>query len=542
MASSDWWKKAVFYQIYPRSYKSASGGATGDLKGIIEKLDYVASIGIDAIWISPFFHSPMKDYGYDVSDYKLVDPMFGTNDDFDRLLEKAHSLGIKIMLDMVMSHTSNQHRWFQDSRQSKTSDKADWYVWADPKPDGTAPNNWLSLFGGAAWSYDFHREQYYLHNFLPSQPDLNVHNPDVQSALLEQCKFWLEKGVDGFRLDVINFCMHDPQLRDNPPQDDPSVLSTQLLFRDPYGMQKHIYDKSQPENLVFLHKLRKLADSYDAILLGELGDDNASKLMHTYTIGDDHLHTCYAFDIIRALPHSVKSFTEAYNGMPSDIWPSWALTNHDTTRAVSRWEPNHLHHLQDDAAIMLTALLCSVRGTPFIYQGEELGLPEAPISYDQIQDPWGFFLYPKWVGRDGCRTPIPWTKDDRNAGFTDEDVKTWLPIPDEHKKHCVEIQENHPDSVLNFARKFLAFRKTQNLLQTGNIEFIETDDTTDSILCIRRFNDTSEQFAIFNLSQETRSFNPPKTFDDIHHKDMSKNADRITLEPYGFVFSSEMPV
>uniref|UniRef100_UPI003F6A0C83 alpha-amylase family glycosyl hydrolase n=1 Tax=Marivivens donghaensis TaxID=1699413 RepID=UPI003F6A0C83 len=294
----DWWRGAVIYQIYPRSYQDSNGDGIGDLLGIVQRLPYIASLGVDAIWISPFFTSPMKDFGYDVSDYCDVDPMFGSLADFDAVIETAHSLGIRVMIDLVLSHTSDVHPWFVESRQSRDNDKADWYVWSDPKPDGTAPNNWLSIFGGSAWQWDARREQYYLHNFLVSQPDLNFHNPKVQEALLDVGRFWLNRGVDGFRLDTINFYMHDEHLRDNPPLPKEMRNATIAPSVNPYNHQEHLYDKNHPKNLDFLRKLRAVMEPFGAAAVGEVGDaQRGLEIMGQYTRGTDAMQMCYAFEL-----------------------------------------------------------------------------------------------------------------------------------------------------------------------------------------------------------------------------------------------------
>lgn len=280
---TDWWRGAVIYQIYPRSFQDSTNSGMGDLAGIIARLDYVADLGVDAIWLSPFFPSPQKDFGYDVSDYKNVDPIYGTLHDFEKLITKAHTLGLKVVIDQVMSHTSDQHDWFVQSHADQTNDKADWYVWADPKPDGTPPNNWLSVFGGSAWQFDARRSQYYLHNFLVEQPDLNFHNPDVREALLDAGKFWLDLGIDGFRLDTANFFFHDKQLRDNPPYTGPQSHDVPMV--NPYAYQDHIYSKSQPENLDFLKEVRTLLNQYPGTTsVGEVGDGHRSfQTLSAYT-------------------------------------------------------------------------------------------------------------------------------------------------------------------------------------------------------------------------------------------------------------------
>ena len=292
-----WWRGAVIYQIYPRSFSDSNGDGVGDLPGITENLDYVASLGVDAIWLSPFFASPMKDFGYDVSDFRAVDPIFGSLDDFDKLVARAHDLELKVIIDQVYAHTSDTHAWFQESRADRTNAKADWYVWADPRPDGTPPNNWLSVFYGPSWTWDGRRMQYYMHNFLPTQPNLNVNNPAVQEALFDTARFWLARGVDGFRLDAINFAMHDQSLADNPP-----VLGEDAVRRRPFDFQHHIYNQSQPEMIPFLEKLSKVVSSFgvDRFTVAEVGGEQASSEMKSFTLGKGRLNTSYGFDFLSA--------------------------------------------------------------------------------------------------------------------------------------------------------------------------------------------------------------------------------------------------
>ena len=307
--NNGWWRGGVIYQIYPRSYQDSNGDGIGDLPGITQRLDHIAALGADGIWLSPFFKSPMKDFGYDVSDYCDVDPMFGTLNDFKALVARAHALGLKVMIDQVLSHCSDQHPWFVESRASRDNPKADWFVWADAKADGTPPNNWLSIFGGSAWQWDTRRCQYYLHNFLTSQPDLNFHNPAVQDALLDTVKFWLDLGVDGYRLDTANFYFHDAQLRDNPGEGapDPSKPDPAVNPYNPYAWQRHLYDKSRPENLPFLQRLRALLDQYpDTTMVGEIGDDDGLARVAEYTAGGDKLHMAYCFDLLG--PHHDAPF------------------------------------------------------------------------------------------------------------------------------------------------------------------------------------------------------------------------------------------
>ena len=502
--TQEWWRGGVIYQIYPRSFKDTNGDGIGDIKGITEKLPYVASLGVDAIWISPFMASPQKDFGYDVSDYCAVDPMFGTMDDFKVMLKTAHDLNIKIIIDLIYSHTSDQHPWFQESRKTRDNPKADWYVWADPKPDGTPPTNWLSVFGGSSWQYDSWRGQYYLHNFLREQPDLNFHNPDVQQALLDATKFWLDLGVDGLRLDAINFAVHDKQLRDNPPRlMSEQGKATQLDFLDPYSMQWHKFDKSQPEMLEFLKKVRALLNQYpNTMALGEVGDDDEIGRAIEYSSGGDKLHTCYNFSLCGANPNNVSAIREAvevFHARAKDsAWPAWAFSNHDLIRAVSRWSGGKF---QTDPKIakLLIALITSFRGSPFIYQGEELGLPDTQVAFDDIQDPWGKYLYPKWQGRDGCRTPMPWGGNNPMMGFSEEGSKPWLPVNPNYNDLTPEKQERDPYSTLSFTRAFLKWRKENPVMIEGDISFFETN-ISGVIGFIRGSDGAQKRTCMFNMT------------------------------------------
>ncbi|MBH1865977.1 alpha-amylase family glycosyl hydrolase [Stenotrophomonas maltophilia] len=495
MSHYPWWRGAVIYQIYPRSYLDANGDGVGDLPGIIERLDHIAALGVDAIWISPFFKSPMADFGYDIADYRDVDPLFGSLDDFDRLLAKAHGLGLKVMIDQVLSHTSIEHAWFRESCQDRSNPKADWYVWADPREDGTPPNNWLSLFGGGAWQWEPRREQYYLHNFLVDQPDLNFHHPDVQQATLDNVRFWLDRGVDGFRLDAINFCFHDAQLRDNPPKPADKRVGRGFSPDNPYAYQYHYYNNTQPENLPFLEQLRALLDEYPgAVSLGEISSEDSLATTAEYTRGG-RLHMGYSFELL------VDDYSAAYirdtvsrlEAAMTEGWPCWAVSNHDVERAVSRWGG---HPADPRLARMLVALLCSLRGSVCLYQGEELGLAEAEVPFEALQDPYGITFWPNFKGRDGCRTPMPWT-DAPLAGFTSG--QPWLPIPAEHRAAAVAVQERDPHSVLTAFRAFLAWRRSQPALLHGSIRFI---DSTEPVLLFERMLADETLLLAFNLSAE----------------------------------------
>ncbi|HET9535156.1 MAG TPA: alpha-glucosidase [Mesorhizobium sp.] len=498
--NAEWWRGCVIYQIYPRSFQDTTGDGTGDLRGVIERLPYVASLGVDAIWLSPFFQSPMADMGYDVSDYCAVDPMFGTMDDFDELVTEAHRLGVKIIIDQVLSHTSDKHPWFMESRADRSNPKADWYVWADAKPDGTPPNNWLSIFGGSAWEWDPRRRQYYLHNFLTTQPDLNFHCKAAQDAVLDATRFWLERGVDGFRLDTINFYVHSAGLEDNPPLPESERNDSIAPSVNPYNYQDHLYDKSQPENLEFLERFRALLDEYPAAAaVGEVGDaQRGLEIVAAYTAGDERVQMCYAFDFLspeKISASKVRSVLETFGKVASDGWSCWAFSNHDVVRHASRWgagEADRTAYLK-----VLSALLMSLRGSVCIYQGEELGLNEADIAFEDLQDPYGVRFWPEFKGRDGCRTPMVWDRSAPNGGFST--AKPWLPVPSEHLTMAVSEQQGDKTSLLEHYRRFLAFRRAHPALCKGEIEFLAAEG--DAIAFVRR--EGNEQIACaFNLGSK----------------------------------------
>ncbi|WP_413493601.1 alpha-glucosidase family protein [Shewanella baltica] len=494
MSELTWWRGAVIYQIYPRSLLDTNGDGVGDLRGIITKLNYIASLNVDAIWISPFFKSPMADFGYDISDYREVDPLFGTMHDFDELIEKAHGLGIKVIIDQVLSHTSDQHAWFVESRESRTNPKADWYVWADPKEDGTAPNNWLAIFGGCAWEWEPRRQQYYLHNFLRSQPDINFHNPDVRQAVLDNVEFWLKKGVDGFRLDAITFCYHDEQLRDNPAKPKDKRQGRGFSEDNPYAYQYHYYNNDRPQTIAFIEDLRKLINRYPgAVTLGEVSAEDSLAVMAAYTKGEDRLHMAYSFELLTDDYSAayIRQTVEALEASIGDGWPCWAIGNHDVQRVASRWGQGKQN---SDMVKMLNAMLSSLRGSVCSYQGEELGLTEAPIEYHELQDPFGKTFWPMFKGRDGCRTPMPWQQGADFSGFSE--VSPWLPIAPAHQALAVDVQESDADSMLNGYRRFLAWRKLYPVLVEGDIQFV---DTNEPILAFIRTLGELKIFVGFNL-------------------------------------------
>lgn len=497
-----WWKGAVIYQIYPRSYKDSNNDGVGDLAGITSKLDYIASLNVDAIWLSPFFTSPMKDFGYDVSDYCAVDPLFGTLQDFKELISKAHQLNLKVIIDQVYSHTSDQHQWFKESRQDKTNGKADWYVWADPKPDGTPPNNWLSLFGGSAWHWDTPRQQYFLHNFLTSQPDLNFHSMQVQDAILDAAKFWLDLGVDGFRLDVVNMYFHDEALTNNSVADSDEKVFVGVDPNNPFSKQYHVHQMCRDDNLEFLKTLRALLDQYPgSTTVGEIGAPDGLSYMAQYTSDGDKLHMAYTFELLsdKCDAPYLKNTMQRIENKLKDGWPCFALSNHDVVRSATRWTENSAH-VEAKIRAMLVFLLTQ-RGTPCLYQGEELGLPEAQVPFEKIVDPFGIEFWPVFKGRDGCRTPMAWENQD-DLGFGSKHSLQWLPADQAHKSLAVSEQQNSVDSVLHFVQSILLWRKKNTSLLTGSIKWLES---SDHVLFFERENKDQKLTVVINFSEQNET-------------------------------------
>ena len=530
---NEWWRGGVIYQIYPRSFSDSNKDGIGDLNGITKRLDYVVKLGADCIWLSPFFKSPMKDFGYDITDYCDVDPMFGTLEDFDALMRRAKELGLKLMIDQVFSHTSDQHPWFKESRSSRENPKAEWFIWAESKPDGSPPNNWLSVFGGSAWQWDTRRCQYYLHNFLASQPDLNFHNEEVQAQILAVAKFWLDRGVQGFRLDTANFYFHDKLLRDNPPWGDRPRTDGTVPLNNPYARQKHVYDKTRPENLGFLKRLRALLDRYpETTSVGEIASDDPFVTIAEYTSGNAGLHMAYLFNLLSPefSAQHIRSTVEGLEGLIGNGWPCWSFSNHDVMRVLTRWGGANP---PEALAKVLFALLLSLRGSVCIYEGEELGLTEADIPFEKLQDPYGIIFWPDFKGRDGCRTPIPWTAHEEFCGFSA--VEPWLPVPEAHRQRAVDIQESGPASVLNACRQFLAFRRQHSALRAGSIRFV---DAPDDVLAFIREEENERVLAAFNLSEKPVSFpfDSPVAPLKGHGFSETSAAGRIELPAYGAFF------
>lgn len=521
-----WWQGATVYQIYPRSFCDTNGDGVGDLKGIERKLDYVASLGVDAIWLSPIYPSPNRDFGYDVSDYCDIAPEMGTMADFDRLLKEAHGRGLKVILDQVLSHSSDQHKWFQESLLSRNNPKSDWYVWADAREDGTPPNNWLAAFGGAAWSWHPVRRQYYFHKFLKSQPKLNFHNPAVVDACMDVLRFWLDRGVDGFRLDVANSYVHDEKLSDNPPV--PMAERTSANWSHAPRLQRHIYDANTPDNEWAMKRVRKVMDEYDErLVFGEFSEEPS--MFGIYAGGMDRLHTGYTFDFLEDRSFKPEVFRKYYEEllMPLEhLWPCVTFSNHDIVRPVTRWGGGE----GDDALAKLAlTLLLTLKGTVLMYQGEELGLPDVDLERKWIQDPVGDLYFPFGKGRDGCRTPMPWKSEAHEAGFTSGDA--WLPIPDYHRTRAVNVQEGDGASVLVHAKHIINVRKRHPALARGEIKFVEVEG--DQILAFTREGEGERLLCVFNLSREEAKYVLPQGAHaiDIWTGEVARDGDMLTISP-----------
>jgi alpha-glucosidase len=492
-AHTPWWRGAAIYQVYPRSFQDSNGDGIGDLPGITAKLDHIASLGVDAIWLSPFFTSPMADFGYDVSDYRDVDPIFGTLADFDALVERAHDLGLKIIIDQVYAHTSDRHDWFTQSRASRDNPYADWYVWADPKPEGSPPSNWQSVFGGPAWTWDARRGQYYLHNFLKEQPQLNVHLPAVQAELLDTARFWLDRGADGFRLDALNFAMHDPALPDNPPETKAGPRTR------PFDYQRRLYNQGHPDVVPFIESLQGAINAHgDHFTVAEVGGEESEREMKLFTLPPNRLNSAYGFTYLYApelTADVVRAAIGEWPGGTDEGWPSWAFSNHDAPRHVTRWGEGRD---RDRIARLSMLLLVALRGNIFLYQGEELGLPQAHVPFDRLVDPEAIVNWPQTLGRDGARTPIPWTSDAPWGGFSG--TEPWLPMDPAHLPLSVAGQEADAGSMLQWTRHLLALRNGHAALRTGDIRIVETPA---DILAFERIAGDERLLCVFNLTEET---------------------------------------
>lgn len=496
----EWWKGCVIYQVYLRSFFDSDRDGVGDLAGLTSKLDYIASLGVDGIWISgPFVRSPQKDNGYDVEHYTEVEPIFGSLEDFDVFLAEAHRRSLTVLVDQVWSHTSDQHSWFHRSRHSRDNELSDWYVWADASPDGTPPNNWLSVFGGSAWTWEPRRRQFFLHHFLSAQPALNLHNPAVVAAILETGRFWLDRGVDGFRLDAIDFLTHDPALSSNPPAEPWGGVTPTKLF----ALQHHTHDMLHETRMDVLAQIRALLNEYpDTVALGEVSSQPGSfhRVMQ-YTTGSQHLHMAYTMSPLRTGFdwHHITMMLHSLHEAGETGWPCWSFSNHDIERSISRWNPKRGTAPPDPRfARLLAMLLLCLRGSVCLYQGEELGLSEACLTFDQLRDPFGIAYWPEFRGRDGSRTPIPWRHDLPHGAFT-KGEHPWLPIPGDHYPLAVSVQEDDPDSLLNFWRHLLAYRREHIALIKGSLQPLKLPEP---VIGFFRTHADEQLLCVFNLSEE----------------------------------------
>ncbi len=458
-----WWQTGIIYQIYPRSYQDSNGDGVGDLPGIEARLDYVQSLNAGAVWLSPIYPSPMHDFGYDVADYCAIHPLFGTLADFDRLLAETHGRGMKLILDLVPNHTSDQHPWFIESRASRDNPKRDWYIWRDPAPDSGPPNNWLSYFGGPAWTFDPHTGQYYMHQFVTQQPELNYRNPDVVAALLDTMRFWLDRGVDGFRVDVIWLMLKDPLFRDEPANPDWDGVN-------PHNSLRHIYTANLPEVHGLIREMRKVLDAYDdRMMVGEIYMPNADLVTYYGGRAGRECHLPFNFQLIHAAwdAAAVRHMVDAYEAiLPADAWPNWVLGNHDQHRLATRIGPSQ--------ARVANMLLLTLRGTPTCYYGDEIGMENVAIPPEMVQDPPAVNQpeIAHLVGRDPERTPMQWDASP-NAGFAPVGVRTWLPVAGDFATRNVAAQSADPASMLSFYRALTALRQTEPALTIGAYQSLD---------------------------------------------------------------------
>ena len=486
-----WWKNGIIYQIYPRSFKDSNADGIGDLTGIIDQLDYIRDLGVDAIWLSPIYPSPDKDFGYDVADYLTIDPKYGNLQDFDRLIEEAHKRDLHIIMDLVLNHTSDQHRWFIESRKSPDNPYHDWYMWEDPAPNGGPPNNWLSHFGGPGWEYDRHLNKYYFHMFEKHQPDLNWRNPEVRAMVIKIFRYWLDKGVDGFRLDVFNAYYKDADLRDNPRK--------KRLARRPFEAYEHIYDTSQPEMMSVVKEIRAILDEYpERYVVGETFLED-STYARTF-VGPDRFHAAFDFNFA-ASPWNAKAFGNAiqyWDALHGDeAWPNYFFNNHDVPRSATRYT-----HSEDDSRLkLLASLLLTLRGTPFIYYGEEIGMRDIKVARKDIQDPVGKRYWPFYKGRDGCRSPMQWNAN-QNAGFSNGEP--WLPVHPNYSVRNVANQQSSAASLLNFYKELIQVRRKHPSLNNGEIRLLESGNK--HLLVYLRHVAEETSLVILNFSADIQRF------------------------------------
>ena len=511
-----WWRDGIIYQIYPRSFADSNNDGIGDLPGITSQLNYLEALGVDAIWLSPIYPSPDVDYGYDVADYCAIDPKFGTMKDFEKLVKEANQREIHIILDLVLNHTSDQHEWFIESKKSRHNPYHDWYIWKDPKPNGDPPNNWKAIFGGSGWEYDPHLDQYYYHMFYKEQPDVNWRNPKVREAMLDVFRFWLKKGVDGFRLDVFNAYFKDPNFKDN---------QSKFGIR-PFDRQEHIYDVSQPEMYPLIEEIRDILDQHKKTYV--VGETFLADTEQTATYcGEGKLHAAFNFEFPSNRWHP-KRFLESalkwYRALPNNAWPNNFLSNHDMTRAASRY----CFGEDDRRAKVALGMLLTLKGTPFVYYGEEIGLRDIPIrKKSDVKDPIGKLFWPFFKGRDGCRAPMQWSSE-INAGFSQTDP--WLPVNEDYPRRNVVRQKSDPESLLNFFKRLVAVRKAQPALQRG--DFTPLDNNPRDILAFERTLDEDRIVVLLNFKSSERYFELPSGdwLDLIDGETL--RSGKTTLRPY----------
>ncbi|HUO35892.1 MAG TPA: alpha-glucosidase [Candidatus Acidoferrum sp.] len=488
--SLEWWQHAVFYEVYPRSFADSNDDGIGDITGITSRLDYLKDLGVDAIWITPCFPSPQVDFGYDVADYENIDPMYGTLADMDRLIAEAKKRNMRIILDFVMNHTSDKHPWFLDSQSSKTSAHRDWYIWRDGKGPGQPPNNWTSVFGGSAWQFDPTTGQYYYHYFYPQQPDLNWRNPAVKKAMFDAVRFWYERGISGFRLDAVDTLFEDPNLHDNP------VLPGTNSFGDPNMVEK--YNAKLPEVHDVLRELRALSNQYNAVLIGETWTKTIDELKAYYGQHNNELQMPMDFLFTTVPKLSAPEFRRQIEGVNSAGWPVYVISNHDIVRSYTRWGDG-VHN--DQIAKVVAAMYLTLRGTPIMYYGEEIGMKNTdPTRKEDVKDPIGIRGWPKEKGRDGERTPMQWS-DGVNAGFST--VTPWLPVPPTYKTYNVETELKTPDSILNFYRRVLALRHSEPALEEGS--WIAVNETDPNVLAYLRRTPNETILVALNMTSSAQT-------------------------------------
>ncbi|MFC4726983.1 alpha-amylase family glycosyl hydrolase [Coralloluteibacterium thermophilus] len=536
-----WWVNAVIYQLTPWSFQDSDGDGIGDLPGVIRRLDYITSLGVDAVWLTPIFGSPMDDLGYDVTDFEKVAPLFGGDAAFERLLLLAHQRGLRVILDMVWNHTSDRHAWFVESRASRDNPKADWYVWADPGADGGPPNNWLSSFSGeSAWIWEAARGQYYLANFLPSQPDLNWYNPDVRDAVLAQARFWLERGIDGMRLDAVNFFCHDRSLADNPMREG-DCLPDGISPDNPLTRQRFVNSFCRPETLDYLAPLRRLADEYPGVaLLGEVIEaEDSVRLAADYTAGRERLHLAYhgalLFDARMEAVHMRRILDRVLDAF-GDRGACWIAGNHDFGRLHSQWNARDQDYPGDFHRMMALLLVC-LPGAFCLWQGDELGLTEARIPEDippeALKDPFGRRMYPRLKGRDGARTPMPWDDGAAHCGFTTGDAP-WLPIPRAHAARSVARQASDPQSTLNHWRQVLHWRRKQPALREGTTRVL---DLAPPLFGFLREGAGQRLLCVFNMDGRAVRIDPARLgpLRCLNAIDGTPREDPFLLPPWGWL-------